>query len=431
MAIYSTSFSGANENPISESGIWIAGAGNMLPMQVQSGAAMASGISATNDANQARLETPTVGSRQYARGVIGTEGIGGSLHLHLRIQSNTNGSCYATLWNVASPGSVLLAHYNNAAPPLLTTIGSQVSITPSLANGATLEFRAVGSTLIALADGTVWLIAHDTTLTGGQPGFGSDSSTAVVNQQWDAWDGGDLPAVSVNSLGATFNTTSGTKTVTGTPDVGDLIIIITAHSANTSATAPTDNNAGGGGTYTQVESRVKVTSADRMQIFIRDALITSATSTVFTHAPGTSSGGGLTVLKVSGMTAVGVAAKLQSGGVDNVASGTPTMTWTGGGSSSGSNPVISAVFNTSNAAGTMVKPTAFDTKVADLAYTATTNGLGVATDEAGFTGTTVTWGFSSATAFCVVALELSAPTAGPGATSLVFPNFFPRALLVR
>src|SRR5690349_16960389 len=97
---------------------------------------------------------------------------------------------------------------------------------------------------------------------------------------------------------ATFNTSSGTKTVTATPAVGDLIVIITAHSGNTSASAPTDDNSSG--TYTQIGSgAVKATSADQLRMWVRTAPIAAASSTVFTHAPGASSGGGLVVLKVT------------------------------------------------------------------------------------------------------------------------------------
>jgi len=54
-------------------------------------------------------------------------------------------------------------------------------------------------------------------------------------------------AITVSLLGTpTFSTTSGTKTVTATPVVGDLVVIITAHSGNTSAAAPTGYHEGMG-----------------------------------------------------------------------------------------------------------------------------------------------------------------------------------------
>ena len=77
---------------------------------------------------------------------------------------------------------------------------------------------------------------------------------------------------------ATFNTASGTKTVTATPAVGDLIVIFAAHTGNTANTTPTDNNSGGAGTYTRIDGAFKNASADQLQIFIRTATIASATS---------------------------------------------------------------------------------------------------------------------------------------------------------
>src|SRR5262245_7809752 len=136
----------------------------------------------------------------------------------------------------------------------------------------------------------------------------------------------------------TFDTNSGTKTVTATPAVGDLIVLVTAHTGNTSSNAPTDNNSDGLGTYPLVETAVKASSADTMRFWIRDALIGSASSTVFTHAPGTSTGGGLGVLKVTGMTRAGAAAELKSGILSNQTAATPAVSWTGGGSGLSPNP---------------------------------------------------------------------------------------------
>jgi hypothetical protein len=426
MATYTTTFSLGNETPISEGGVWSTGVGFWTDVQVLSGTAQAATLTPAGGAAQARLETPVIGANQYSRGVMGNESTGGSIHCYARIQAGT-GRCYACRTNVGAPGLTEIGILEDTGSAITwTSLGPQATPTPAI--GDSVEVRIVGTTLVNLIRGEQFLSFSDATLTTGQPGFGMDCGTATANQTWDSWEGGDLPPISMIGMGATFNTTSGTKTVTSTPSVGDLIVIITAHSANASATTPTDNNADGNGTYTQVESRVKSTSADRMQIFIRNSLIGSATSTIFTHAPGTTSGGGLSVVKITGMAAAGAAAKVQSGGADNLTSAAPSMTWTGGGSASGLNPVISAVFNTVNSAGQFTKPTAFDTKVTDLAYTTTANGLGVASDNEGFTGTTVAWTVLTSSACCIVALELAAPVA---AASLVLPIQFPRALLVR
>src|SRR5690242_10269025 len=111
---------------------------------------------------------------------------------------------------------------------------------------------------------------------------------------------------SVSLLGTpTFNTTSGTHSVTATPATGDLIILVVANSGYTGSSAPTDNNADGSGTYTLIDSSQKNASADTLQFFVRDALIGSPTSTTFSHAPGATSGGGVVVVKVTGMYLAG------------------------------------------------------------------------------------------------------------------------------
>lgn len=204
---------------------------------------------------------------------------------------------------------------------------------------------------------------------------------------------------------ATFNTTSGTKTVTATPAVGDLIVIIVAHSGSTSSVAPTDNNSSG--TYTLINSALKATSADTMRVYVRNSLITSATSTIFTHAPGTTTGGGLTVLKITGMSKTGSAAVRGSGIQSNQAAATtpaPVLSST----PLTINPIITAVFNASNPAATTI-PSGY-TDRANLGYNSPATGLRVASDDSGVTSATITWGGTSATAFGSLAIELDSTT---------------------
>lgn len=226
----------------------------------------------------------------------------------------------------------------------------------------------------------------------------------------------------VSILGtATWNTTSGTKTVTATPAVGDLIILVTAHSGNTATTKPTDNNAGGSGTYTLVNTAVKATSADTMKVWVRNALITSATSTVFTHAPGTTTGGGIVAIDVQGMDKAGATAIVRSAIQSNqAAGGTPAPVF--GATPSITNAIIGAVFNGGNPA-TLTQRSGYS-EIADLGYNTPASGLEVMADNSGETSATITWGSTSATAFCSIVLELDArvthatsgtPT-GPGST---------------
>lgn len=213
-------------------------------------------------------------------------------------------------------------------------------------------------------------------------------------------------AITVSLLGTpTFSTASGTKTVTATPAVGDLIVIITAHTGNTSTTAPTDNNAGGGGTYTIVNTAVKATSADTMKVWVRNNLITSATSTVFTHAPGASTGGGLVVIDCQGGDKAGSAAIVKSAIQSNqAAGGTPAPVFASAVNTQ--NAVIGAVFNASNPAA--LTPRTNFTELFDSGYNTPTTGLEVMSDNSGETGTTMTWGGTSASAYASVVVELEA-----------------------
>lgn len=213
---------------------------------------------------------------------------------------------------------------------------------------------------------------------------------------------------------ATFNTTNGTKTVTATPAVDDLIVIITAHTGNTSTVAPTDDNTDGKGQYLLIGSAVKATSADTMRAWVRNNPIKSASSTIFTHAPGTTSGGGLAVLKVTGMGRWGGtgAARLVSGVVqfgkqDNQAAATPAPALPAAANTN--NPTIGAVFNATNPA-TMTAPTNW-TERNDQGYATPTTGLETVSRDSGFTGTTVTWGSASGSAFCSLIFELDATNA--------------------
>lgn len=210
----------------------------------------------------------------------------------------------------------------------------------------------------------------------------------------------------VTLLGAvTFSTASGTKTVTATPAFGDLIIIIAAHTGNTAAVAPTDNN-NGGSSYADIFSAWKNTSVDLMGIWARTSLITSPTSTIFSHAPGATTGGGLAVLKVTGMAKAGAICGRQVARQVDQASGTPTCAF--GGAALTTNPLIGSVFNGANPATLTPRGTPAWTERADVGYNTPASGLEIMSIDSGETGSSIAWGSSSASAFCSLVVELDA-----------------------
>jgi hypothetical protein len=234
----------------------------------------------------------------------------------------------------------------------------------------------------------------------------------------------------VTLLGAaTFDTNSGTKTVTATPTAGRLPIIVTAHTGNTAATAPTDNQSG---IYSIIAGPfVKATSADTIYIWARTALTPASSSTIFTHAPGTTTGGGLAVLEVSGMTRAGVSAKRQAAGQDNQASGgTPAPVF--GSAVLTGNPVIGAVFNATNTAGNSgITQRASFTERVDTGYITPTTGIEVMSIDSGETGITMTWGSTSGSAFASIIVELDTSAAATFAPPPFDPSRVFMPFLVR
>lgn len=214
----------------------------------------------------------------------------------------------------------------------------------------------------------------------------------------------------ITLLGAvTFDTNSGTKTVTATPAVGDLIIIIAAKTGNVAGTFPTDNNQSG--TYTNVSNVFKATNADFLSLFIRESLIKSAVSTIFSSPQGTTTGGGLAVLKVTGMAKFGLAAVRSIATVYQVgiqsnqaAAGTPAPVYPAVPLTD--NPQVGVVFNATSPA--TMTPRASWTERVDVGYATPTTGLEIMTVDSGQTAQTVTWGGTSASAFCSLAFELDA-----------------------
>lgn len=211
----------------------------------------------------------------------------------------------------------------------------------------------------------------------------------------------------VTLLSSIFNTSSGTKTTAGaTPAAGALIVLITAHTGNTSTARPTDSQ---GGFYELVGSSVvKATNADTMRVWVRTSLA-SAVSTTFSHAPGTSTGGGIFALAVTAMTRSGqgavrrVSGTQQFGKQDNLASGTPAPAFPAAADTN--NACIGAVFSATNSTTTQTPPASW-TERFDQGYATPAAGMEICSRDSGETGTTITWGGASGSAFCSVVIEL-------------------------
>lgn len=210
-------------------------------------------------------------------------------------------------------------------------------------------------------------------------------------------------SVRITSAGATWNTTAGNKTVTATPAVDDLIVVIAASSGLAGGTtAVTDDNSSG--TYTQVDSdRTGFSTTGVLTVWVRTALIPAASSTIFSAAQAGSTGGGLSVLRVSMMNLTGAAAVRSNGGQSTIASGTPAPVLSQ--IPLALNPIITAVASGTNGGGTSVRTGYTDVSIAG--YNTPATGLDVCYLESGENQDTITWGGAAPSQFASVAIELN------------------------
>ena len=213
----------------------------------------------------------------------------------------------------------------------------------------------------------------------------------------------------VTTAGSTWTTTAGAKNVTATPALNDLIVIIAAATGVTT-TAVTDNNSDGLGAYTQADTdRVGWSTSGHLSIWVRNALVGSASSTTFTANQASSTGGGLTVLRVSGMTHTGSSAVRSAGG-QTTGSGTPAPVLNN--TPLSANVIIGSVCCGTNST-TNVTPRTGYTEAVDLGYNTPAAGMEVMFLNSGETSATITWGSSPASAFGSTAIELD--TSSPNA----------------
>jgi hypothetical protein len=215
----------------------------------------------------------------------------------------------------------------------------------------------------------------------------------------------------VTSLGATWNTTAGNKTVTATPAVDDLIVVVHGMSgwASGDTSVITDNQ---GGTYTQIGANPLSTgggTSGALWISIRTALISSASSTIFTATNTGDTGGGLTVLKVTGMSRVGSSAVRQSIGQSSQTENPPVIAF--GSATLTENPIILAVFGEDNPAG-VTPPTDF-TERTDTGWSSPTSGIEVCSIDSGKTSSSYSWSGGALTDHNEVGVELDTSLGDP------------------
>lgn len=192
------------------------------------------------------------------------------------------------------------------------------------------------------------------------------------------------------------------------PATGDLLVVFVTKEASalsspmvsadlTSDVAPTG--------FTLIRNQGHQASAAHMGVFVANALTVNTTSRLITIASGSDAGAGtiISVYSVSGMSRTGGDAVRGQGGQTDQAAGTPAPVF--GAAALTGNACLGAIYNATNPAG-MTAPASW-TEGSDAGYTTgQVSGIETAFRDSGETGTTITWGSASASAFASIIIEL-------------------------
>lgn len=231
-----------------------------------------------------------------------------------------------------------------------------------------------------------------------------------------------MAAVIGASAGGTTTNAASYAMTAFTPAANDLIVVMVGAGATAATPGCTDDNADGLGTYTLIDTALWHSSADQGVVFVRDALIGSATSTTVTFTCTGDSADGITysVFRVSGMSRTGSAASRQTAKQSNQAGGgTPSVTF--GVAMDTNNPSVGCVWNLTNPAG-LTPPTNW-TEVNDGGYNTPAHGRESVRRDSGSTATTVTWNSTSASEFATLMIELDASAAASGTRVSIISDF--------
>ena len=210
---------------------------------------------------------------------------------------------------------------------------------------------------------------------------------------------------------------------TFTPAVGDLLVVFVL-GTGTSTSPGTLTSSVGGFTFTNVVSQPRTggSTAD-MYCFIADALVASATSQTVTFTTvATSSGSVIHVYSVSGMTKLGAAALLQTAYTASIPNGnTPAATFSSAVQTG--NPTLGLLINNGSSGTGVTVPSGWTVPTGgNIGYATPNAGAQVIHRDSGFTGTTVTWGSTTATIAAAIVLELDTSAGGAilGTCALTF-----------
>lgn len=209
---------------------------------------------------------------------------------------------------------------------------------------------------------------------------------------------------------------------------GVLFVVAMTGIANTDA-APTCTDDQTGGTYYFAGRGRFNGSADQLAVYVRQALVsTTSTHTVHPVFSGGVTASAIDVVAYAGMTLTGAAAVKQIAFQENgSAASTPSVTLAGAALTT--NPTIAIIGSNRNGTGVTV-PASWTLRSDDGTGTPDV-GTETATRDSGFTGSSVTWGSTSANVFAACILELDSSAGGAITAHLASASLVATATLIK
>ena len=205
MASYNTTFSGGDEDPISESGVWTSGPGAFTAMRIVSGEAQPS---ATGLDAAAFLNSPSIGSNQYVECTAGASfASGGFIYLILRTQSSTDGDSYTV--SILQDGTCGFYLATDTGSLTWTQIGATLAL-GARSPGDVFKLTVEGPILSLYLNGVYQTSRIHHTRTSGQPGIGGYGTSTTVSGATTSATAGDLALTGPIIAGVVENLRTGT-----------------------------------------------------------------------------------------------------------------------------------------------------------------------------------------------------------------------------
>jgi hypothetical protein len=204
------------------------------------------------------------------------------------------------------------------------------------------------------------------------------------------------------AVATSFASSTDASTYAGNPFTAvadDVLVTLVVASGTTIAATMTDNQ---GGTWVLARQALFTTSADSIYLFVRNELAANVSHTTTFDCTGDGATGCEMVnYRIALMTRTGAAAVRQTAIQENQGAATPAPVFAAAALTE--NPTIGVVGNNTNPAG-LTPPTSW-TEGQDIGFATPAKGCETAHRNSGFTGTTITWGSSSASAFGAIIAE--------------------------